>query len=392
MKVAFVVQRFGESVNGGAETYCLKVAEHMARYWDIEIITTCALDYTSWENAYPEGVERSGALKINRFPVSEPRDTAKFDALSRDVIATPDLSRAEIDEWMKSQGPYSEQLINYVEDNVDKFDCFFFFTYLYATTWFVLPLVGEKSILVPFAHDEWTIHLDVWDEIFAVPSRVVFSTPAEKEFLLQRFGHLEIEGPVVGIAIDRPEEIDPLRFRRSLELDENYLLYVGRVDESKGCVELFSFYEDLCNGNPDAPKLLLLGNPVIDIPESANILSLGFVDEQTKWDALAGCTALVMPSRYESLSMVLLESWMLAKPVMVNGHCEVLVDQCRRSNGGLWYNDSNEFRACVENLLYGGTATVLGKQGYDFVTENYTWQKIENDYLELVEECVVNRT
>jgi glycosyltransferase involved in cell wall biosynthesis len=100
---------------------------------------------------------------------------------------------------------------------------------------------------------------------------------------------------------------------------------------------------------------------------------------------MAACSALVMPSLYESLSMVLLEAWSVSKPVIVNGYCDVLVGQCRRSNGGLWYADYEEWTIIIERLRIGRTPTVLGRQGWRFVREHYSWPVIERAYLESVE-------
>jgi glycosyltransferase involved in cell wall biosynthesis len=119
------------------------------------------------------------------------------------------------------------------------------------------------------------------------------------------------------------------------------------------------------------------------IPEHPDILPLGFVDEQTKWNALAACDLLVMPSPYESLSIVLLEAWAVGKPVLVNGKCEVLVGQCRRAQGGLWYINQDEFHVAIEKMDEQ-VRKQLGLQGKSFVNTNYVWSKIENDYLELL--------
>jgi glycosyltransferase involved in cell wall biosynthesis len=123
----------------------------------------------------------------------------------------------------------------------------------------------------------------------------------------------------------------------------------------------------------------------MDIPQHPDIIALGFVDEQTKWDALAACDLLVMPSPYESLSMVLLEAWMAGKPVLVNGRCEVLVGQCRRANGGLWYENFGEFTLGLAALLKDSISSVLGRQGQRFVKEHYTWPVIERAYLDAVD-------
>jgi glycosyltransferase involved in cell wall biosynthesis len=195
---------------------------------------------------------------------------------------------------------------------------------------------------------------------------------------------MSLDGPVVGVAVDRPANIDPQRFRRECGMSEGFLLYIGRIDPSKGCNELFDYYIRHRQSGRGPSKLLLIGKAVMPIPCHPDIVSLGFVSEQTKWDALAACDALIMPSNYESLSMVLLEAWAVGKPVIVNGSCEVLVGQCRRSNGGVWYENFEEFSQGLDCLLKGNNSGILGRQGWRFVNEHYAWPVIEQAYIDSV--------
>jgi glycosyltransferase involved in cell wall biosynthesis len=179
--------------------------------------------------------------------------------------------------------------------------------------------------------------------------------------------------------------VDPLRFRREHGIQEEFLLYVGRIDPSKGCDELFEFFLRSRKDGRSPSKLVLLGKPVMPVPDHPDIVQLGFVSDETKWNALAACEALVMPSVNESLSMVLLEAWSVGKPVIVNGRCEVLVGQCRRSNGGLWYENYEEWARILEYLQSGRIPNVLGRQGWRFVREHYSWASIERAYSQTVE-------
>lgn len=388
-RVAFVVQRCGREVNGGAEAHCLVIAKHMAAHWHTEVLTTCALDYADWANHYLPGVEAIGGTIVRRFQVALPRETEAFNRLSsqlRPRSATASLEEQEA--WMRAQGPWSPELFEFIEAHASDYDAFIFYTYLYAPTWFGLPKVAEKAILAPLAHDEWTIYLNMWDRFFTLPRSFIFNTIEERDLLRRRFPDARLEGPVAGVVIDCPSDIDPLRFRREHGIDEGFLLYVGRIDPSKGCQDLFDYFTRHRASGLGPGKLVLLGKPVMPIPDHPDIISLGFVSEQTKWNALAACDALVMPSPYESLSMVLLEAWSVGKPVIVNGRCEVLVGQCRRANGGVWYENFEEFSRGVACLQEGRNPGVLGRQGWRFVKKNYSWPVIEPTYLDAVNAVV----
>jgi hypothetical protein len=165
--VAFVVQRCGLEVNGGAEYLCRMVAQRLTAVRPTEVLTTCALDYMTWENHYPPGEERIGDLHIRRFPVAKPRNVEAFNRLSASLqprVKTAPL--AEQEQWMREQGPWSPALLAYLEEHRADYDAFVFVTYLYATTYFGLPLVEDKALLVPLAHDEWPIYFTMWDRFF----------------------------------------------------------------------------------------------------------------------------------------------------------------------------------------------------------------------------------
>jgi len=383
-KVAFVVQRCGLEVNGGAETLCLKIAERMSNYWNVEILTTCALDYMTWQDYYSPGVTEVSGVKVRHFRVTKQRDVEAFNRLSEKIY--PRLKVASIEEqeaWMLAQGPWSLDLMAYVKQHKHEYDAFIFFTYLYATTYFILPLVAEKAHLAPLAHDEWTIYMSMWDKFFEKPRGFLFNTFEERNFIKGRFPKLNVEGPVAGVAVDPPAAYSAEHFRQRYNIYEPFLLYMGRIDPSKGCEELFRYFVELRSQESGSRKLVLLGKATMPIPNHPDIVALGFVDEQTKWDALAACDLLVMPSPYESLSIVLLEAWAVGKPVLVNGRCDVLVGQCRRAQGGLWYTSKEEFQVAIEKMD-GQIRKQLGLQGKTFIEKRYTWPVIENDYLSLL--------
>jgi glycosyltransferase involved in cell wall biosynthesis len=382
-KIAFVVQRCGVEVNGGAEALCLAAAQALSRIWDVHIITTCARDYATWEDYYAPGLDSIGNVTVHRFPVDQKRNPRIFDDLSQRIISRLDSADVrEQERWMREQGPYSTPLLEHISASADEYDVFFFFTYLYATTYFGLALVREKSVLVPFAHDEWPIWLNFFEPFFERVPRFVFSTPEERAFLHRRFPRASLTGTQIGVGIEYPDEPNPERFRSRYGVTNSYVVYVGRIDESKNCrglIEYFDHFKERIDREGSDLILLLLGREAMDIPKRPWMRHLGFVDEQTKWDAIAGARALIMPSHLESLSLVLLESWRVGRPVLVNAASEVLVGQCRRAQGGLWFTDRDEFGIGLLHLIYG-VGDQLGAAGRAFVAEHYTWEQTVREY------------
>ena len=87
-KVAFVVQRYGTEVNGGAETLARQLAMQLSKNYDVDILTTKALDYITWEDYYEKDCEVIDGVNVKRFSVDKTRDIKKFSKLCKKVLDT----------------------------------------------------------------------------------------------------------------------------------------------------------------------------------------------------------------------------------------------------------------------------------------------------------------
>ena len=384
MRLAFVVQRYGLDIAGGAEYHCRLVAEHMARHAQVEVITTCASDYISWANRYPEGASTLNGLTVRRFKVKRPRDPERFAEWSARVFKAAHTPEDEL-RWLEEEGPFSPRLVRHVQQHKDDFDLFFFFSYRYYTTFHGLAGVADKALLVPTAEDDGVYALEIFKSFFRRPRAFVYNSVEEREMIQRVSGNHDVPGDVVGVGSALPERLAPAAFRERHRLEGPFLLYVGRIDENKGCRQLFDFFRRYVKETGSTLKLALVGQEVLPVPRDASIVPLGFLPDQEKWDALAAAQLLVIPSRYESLSMVTLEAWWAERPVLANAKCEVLRGQCLRSNAGLYYSSYEEFREAL--LLIeadAGLRRALGANGRRYFEANYAWPVIEKKYLDLI--------
>jgi len=386
LKVAFVIQRYGLEVNGGAEEHCRMLAEKMINYWDIEILTSCAKNYLyRFENEYPEGIDIVNNVPVKRFRIDYFRSNEnRFAQIDTKVIkrqASPDEELI----WLKEIGPYSSSLLSYIHTNHDIYDFFIFFTYLYVTTTLVLPLVKNKAFLIPTAHDEAPIRARFFDNFFSYPLAILFNTKEEMEFVRKRTNGKISRSFILGVGIDAPRKIEPPVLQKFFNIDRDFLLYLGRIQEQKGCKELFDFFMSLSLQIKEKYPLVLIGKKVMPIPNSPYIKHVGFVSNDMKYNILAKATLVIVPSYYESLSLVLLEAWYCQTAVLVNGNCDVLREQCRKSRGGLWYNNYEEFKACLEFLLtHNNIRKQMAKYGKKYLVDNYSWELITRKLINIV--------
>src|SRR3954469_8568062 len=385
MKIACVVHRFGADIAGGSEGHCRLVAEHLAAEHDVTIITTTAHDHITWRNHYPAGETvlradggsaRQGAptLRVLRFPVARERDMRRFMDLS-DLIAADRASAAEQEQWFRENGPDAPGLLEHLRQHGAGYDRVLFWAYRYAGSYFGLPLVADRGVLVPTAEEDPLIHADVLEAFFARPKGFLFLTP-EEETLVAARAPAGRPSAIIGSGLDpAPDRVDRAPLER-LQLGDPFVLYLGRIDPNKGCAALLRHFTRWADTNTGV-QLVMAGPASMTIPDHPQIRALGFVDEATREALLNTARALIMPSPYESLSMVLLEAWNHGLPALVNARCKVLRGQVERADGGLYYGNAVEFAAGLDYLLdHPEIASQLGRQGLAYVDREYRWPTV----------------
>jgi glycosyltransferase involved in cell wall biosynthesis len=393
VKLAVVVQRYGADINGGAELHARYIAEHLARHHEVEVLTTCAHDYVTWRNELPQGPEQVNGVTVRRFPVSRERVPEDFGRRSVTVFERTHSVKDELD-WLESEGPTSPALIKYLASTEAAHDFVFFFSARYHHAFHGARAVPHKAILVPTAERDPAVAVSVFGPIFRGVRAIMYNSFEERAMINALSDNRSVPGVVVGIGSDVPAHTDPHRARRKFRLEGRYVIYVGRIDENKGCKELFAFFERYADGMQRDLSLVLVGTSILPIPDHPLVRHLGFLDDRDKFDLVAGAEALIMPSYFESLSMVALEAWALGRPVLANGRCDVLRGQCARSNAGLYYESFEEFLETLHAIeAHPQFAHALGQNGREYYRRHYAWPVIEQKYLDVLNQLdAANRT
>ena len=419
MKIAFVVQRYGAEILGGSEQLCRQVAERLAGQHEVDVLTTCARDYVTWKNEYPEGSDRVCGVTVRRFASSRTRDIEAFNRYSDWIFNNPHSDSDEM-EWLKQQGPWCPALMDYLHRSGQQYDVLVFFTYLYATSVMGMEINPGRSVLVPTAHDEPAIKLEIFKKVFGQAAALLYLTDSERQFVQRQFPDRPLLEELVGVGVDipqqqpyprmppapeveasSPDEADPKPaeanpdsppdfpshllargavFRRRHRLHGPIALYGGRIDPGKGCEELLEYFSSYVKEGGSA-TLALMGVKLMPLPEDPSVRFAGRLSDIERVQALEAATVVVCPSPYESLSLLALEALAVGTPVLVNARSAVLVEHCTRSNGGLWYADRNEFIEGL-NLLVGDVPlrAALGRNGREYVRTNYRWDVVLGKY------------
>lgn len=410
MKLAFIVQRYGTEILGGSEYHCRLVAERLSSHHEVDVLTTCAQDYLTWKNEYPEGTDRVRGVTVRRFASVETRDLESFNRYSDWIFNHPHSREDEL-EWLKRQGPWSPALLDYLERSHGSYDVLIFFTYLYAPTVLGLQIDPSKSVLVPTAHDEPAIRLGIYRDVFSLPAGVAYNTPVERRFLTTHFPIRAVVEDTIGCGVDLPPQprhhaeeralLDrddgspaeaaagrPLShlsmrgatFRRRHRIHGPFVLYGGRIDPGKGCEELIEYFSSYVEAGGEG-SLALMGLKLMPLPEEPFIRFAGLLAERERLEALEAATVVIVPSPYESLSLLALEAFAVGTPVLANARSEVLVDHCLRSNAGLFYADRDEFVEGLKLLMADRRLrAAMGRQGREYVRRQYRWDVVTGKY------------
>ena len=412
-KIAFVVQRYGSEVNGGAEYHCRILAERLKGIYDIEILTSCAKDYITWANVYPEGLSTINGIKVRRFRSLEERNNSEMRHLGKILRKrrwyqkllkffglltnfekffqnNPNMDELNYN-WSKHQGPFVPGLVDFIRDKEIEYDIFIFFTYLYFPTLYGLREVPHKSILIPTAHDEPFIYLPVFHSLFKSPGAILYNTVAEKKLVESIFENSQIYNDVIGVGIDEDCSCD---FSVGIQnpVAGNYVLYIGRIDPSKGCGMLIDYFLRYKKASNSDMKLVLVGRASMNIPSHPDIIYLGFVQEEVKKIILVGAKALINPSLVESLSLVTLESMAAGVPVIANRHCEVLKDHILESKAGFLFSDYKSFKSVLETLISGSVnLEALKVNGQDYVKRYYSWNTVVTKLKKAVDHVILKQ-
>ena len=418
MKLALVIQRYGTEVLGGSEHLCRLLAERLAAQHEVEVLTTCARDYVTWKNEYPEGADRIRGVSVRRFPNARTRDLEAFNRYSDWIYNSPHTRADEMD-WLMQQGPWCPSLIDHLRRHQQQYDVLVFFTYLYAPTVLGLEVNPGKSVLVPTAHDEPAITLEIFKDVFGRPGAICYLTDSERRFVQDTFGERPLLEDVTGVGVDIPqqqphprvppapdEEPSPAAdgdgdqgaddeaprgypthvltrgavFRRRHRLYGPIALYGGRIDPGKGCEELIEYFGSYVKEGGEA-TLALMGVKLMSLPEDPSVRFAGLLSERERVQALEAATVVVCPSPYESLSLLALEALSVGTPVLANARSAVLVEHCIRSNGGLYYAERDEFVECLKLLVRDARLrAALGQNGRDYVRRHYRWDVVIGKY------------
>jgi len=392
-RIALVCPRYGTEVTGSDARYVRQLAEQLIKRYEVEVLTTKALDDKTWRNWYARDNEYVKGVRIRRFN-TEHEKASNIDSYAKTYIeeCQNDKRSMGVEKiWIEKYGPFAPNCIRYIIQHRQDFDAIIFIGYMNYLTVAGMPEAADKAILIPLIKEESPyFEFITFQQMFRMPRGFVFITDEERMLVRRVFRTQGIPCEVIGTGADIPDFVDETAFYHKYNIRNRYIIYCGRIDEEKQCPELVHYFLEYKKRNlHESIKLLLMGEVCCSLPESSDIILTGFVSEKDKFSGISGSEILVIPSKQESIPEVLISAMAMGVPVLVNGSCETLREHCRQSNAGLYYEDFYEFEGTLNRMLESPKlCSAMSKNAFIYAQQNYKWETVIDRFIQLINKAV----
>ena len=376
-KIGFVIPWYGEDIPGGAEMELRGLVHHLKDAgMELEILTTCVKEFTSdWNvNYHRDGLTDVNGIAVRRFKVRK-RDTQAFDGVNTKLMNGQMLTKDEEQTFVREM-VNSDALYEYMEKHKDEYGLYVFIPYMFGTTYHGSLVCPQKTVLIPCFHDETYIYMRIFREAYSKVAGIIYNARPEYDLMQPIYDLEHTEQEVIGVGMDTDIRYDKERFYAKYDIRDPFIVYAGRKDEGKNIYTLIRYFEKYKERIGNNLKLVLIGGGKVEIPDGikGDVHDLGFVDRQDKYDIIAASQLLCQPSKNESFSIVIMESWLCGRPALVHQNCEVTKHFVQDSNGGLYFSNYMELveRAQPDVLVV--------ENGCHYVKEHFDWPVVVKKY------------
>lgn len=392
-RIALVCTRYGTEVTDASARYARQLAEQLVRRYEVDVLTTKALDDKTWRNWYARDNENVRGVNVLRFR-TEKEKAGNLDAYAATYMEECLKGKKSIGVekiWVEKTGPYAPDCIRYIIRSRNKYDVIIFVGFMNYLTVAGMPEAAGKSVLVPLIkEDSPYFDFQTFQQMFTMPSGFIFLTDEERMLVRRRFKTQGIPCEVMGTGTNIPDNIDEAAFYHKYQLHEKYIVYSGRIDDEKNCPELVHYFIEYKKKRPDSRlKLVLMGEVCCNIPKNEDIITTGYVSEQDKYSGIAGAEILCCPASNENYPESLLSAMAMGIPVVVNGRCSTLREHCIKSNAGLYYENFFEFERVLDVILANiRIYEEMARNGLKYIKENYEWNAVIERFIQLIQRAV----
>ena len=373
-RIAFVPPRYGSGVVGGSEALSREIAIGLsARGWDVEVLTTCAVDHYTWSNELPPGATEEDGLLVRRFEIAHHPWRVTREVQLAIEAKRPSSFDKQLN-WLSGRFAVPDLFLHLLVHG-NEYDHVVFSPYLFWTTTVCMPLVADRAVVIPCLHDEEYARLDVVRPVLRDPQKVWFLSEPEHQ-VAHRLGPVAEHHLVTGAGIDPPSTYDAEAFRRKFGLTRPFALYAGRREADKGWDWLLSTFAEAVRISGVELDLVTIGVGDVRVPSelSGRVIDLGFLSDEERNSAFAAAAVYLQPSKMESFSRSVMEAWLAGTPVFAVADGEVVAWHCKRSGGGLTFTAAEDLAVELKAICESPErADAMAERGRQYVLREYSW-------------------
>jgi glycosyltransferase involved in cell wall biosynthesis len=373
--IAVVASRYGADVLVGAEAVLKAMAVRLgARGWPVEVLTTTSVDLYRPGNARAAGDHEEDGVMVRRFAVVPPERGP--DLIGHRILSGESVPVLDQMQWMNT-GTRSPDLFDFLSCHAGDYDSILCAPYMAWTSFVCTELAADRTILMPCLHDEPFARLELFRAAFEDVKGIWFLSEPERTLAASLY-RLPDRVAVVGSGVEPPIDFDVRGFCLRHGVSEGFLLYAGRREWMKGWNEMLEQLAFTAGRLGRPIQLVTCGAGDVGVaPPGVEIVDLGFLPDNERWNAFAAAGLSLQPSANESFSLSVLESWAAGTPVMANASSAVVAWHCARSQGGLTYRNRFEFAAALSLLLEAPELrSDLARRGKEYVSAEYGWSGV----------------
>ncbi len=383
-KILFIIPCFGKNVKGGAEKFVYKLAEFLDKDgFEITVWATDSDAVVGRNHALAE-VENTEKITVRRFE-SNPEDERVFSLCHRFVDKGSWLGRFLGRPWIQ-YNIFGKGMEEALISEAQKFDVIHLFHYLVGTSHRLSGIFPEKTIIHPFIHNEAAASHSIMRELFSGVCAVTVATQAEVTIGQGTgAGLLQKNSFAIGVGLDVETYKDFLISNPAIRSRESrgYLIYVGHISKYKNVHQLIEWHRRLLETDKNAPKLILVGKNYLSDSDKIMSEDIEFFEFQPKDKLLSfirNARALVNISLLESFSIVVMEALLLKVPVIVHEDCLATKQHLLKNSNGFAVKNFKQYSQAINRLKDSDLREKMGNNGQKYVEENYRWQKIIENY------------
>ncbi|MDT0686054.1 glycosyltransferase [Autumnicola psychrophila] len=258
------------------------------------------------------------------------------------------------------------------------------------------------------AYRNWLYWKMIENKTVSNATGLLFTCEEEKELASKSFEpYTPKKEIVIGLGVESPPDYEISMAHAFYKIcpdviDHPYILFLSRINEKKGLINLLKAYikiHEESNSSNKLPKLVIAGpgmdsnygiglkHLINEHPKiSKKVKFVGMIKDRQKWGAFYHSQAFILPSHQENFGIAIVEALACSKPVLISDKVNIW-REIEDANAGIVEDDSEE--GCYNLLKKWISKSTKEKESYSqnalkCYSENFNMAAFSENWKELI--------